>query len=154
MSEKYIIMNKRYSISSIIGIIIYICILPITYDNSSGVIVSLFAIVCLVIWSIRLLFLPKCKAIEIADDRIIIYEYQKKYNHKIKYNIKINDISRYYIGTRGGVRSRVNVLVIYVGKKRITLNPFVFHMKNIGLINYDVRKIKRILDYVKSTSNC
>jgi hypothetical protein len=146
-------MNKRYSISSIIGIIIGICIFLITYDESPRVIVLLIVIICLIVWSIRLLFLPKCKAVEIIRDRIIIYEYSKKHNHKIKYDIKAGDISRYYIGSRGGGKSRTNILVIYVDKKRITLSPFVSYMKNSGLINYDVRKIKKILDYQRSILN-
>lgn len=153
MSEKNIIMNKRYSVPAIVGIIIYACIIPILYDCSSDVYILLIVILCLVFWSIRLLLLPKCKAIEIINDRIIIYEYKKKHNHKIKYDIKISDINRYYIGSRGGGKSTVNVLVIYVGKKRITLSPFASYTKNIGLINYDVRKIKKILDYEKSISN-
>lgn len=152
MDEKYIIMNKRYNILTIMGIIIYICAIPIAIDNPSHLPIYFIIILCFVIWSIRLLFLPKCKAVEITNGKIIIYEYHKKHGHKIKYDIKISDITRYYIGSRGSARAGVNVLVIYLDKKRITLSPFVFNMKNIGLINYDVRKIKKILDYEKKRS--
>lgn len=76
MREKYIIMNKRYNILTIIGIIIFLCIFPeVATSEPKKSLLFLIIIIGYIFWSIRLLFLPKCKAVEIMDERIIIYEY-------------------------------------------------------------------------------
>ncbi len=149
MKNEKVVMNKRYSLGAIILFSIFFLLIFTSYDEKY-VPVALFIMVILIIFSIILLKLPKCKAFEIVDDNIIIYSYGKKSEHKIKYNIKIKDVDRYYLTTVGGMKSGVQALIICVEKKRITLKSFGFNFRNEGLINYNVRKIKKLIDLEKN----
>ena len=146
MKKNYVIMNKRYSVGTIMLLILFTILFLI--DGKNAPVVFPIVLITLIFWTIRLLVLPRCKALEITDEHLIIYGYRKKSGYKIKYDIELDSITKYYVSSIGGIRSRINVYVIYVGKKRIVLKPIAFGWKNDGLINYSIEKIKRILNKI------
>lgn len=150
-NENLILKSKLITSSLIVYFCIFIMIISIIIFSSgyvgSNVIILLFLNFILSIIEInKIIKLPRCKVIEFHKNRLYVYSYTKKGDSRIKYDINLDDITRYYLSSYGKTRNQRSALKIITMEKEYIIYGESATFKKDGLVNYPIMSVKKNID--------